>query len=193
MTVLDDPKTRLMTTADLLAIPDDGIERWLINGQLREGTTVSRRGFRHSGATAEFGYILRKWLDQRSNVGGRILVGDAAFQLTDNPDSTVGIDIAYIDESLAQSIPESTYIIRGVPVLAVEILSPSDTEDQVQEKIAAYLKAGVKLVWIVEPIHCTITVYRPDAEPELFSLSEEISADPHLPGFVAKVRSLFGK
>lgn len=193
MTVLDDPKTRLMTTADLLAIPDDGIERWLINGQLREGTTVSRRGFRHSGATTIFAAVLQRWLEQHGPRGARVLTGDAAFQLTNSPDSTVGIDIAYIDESLTQSIPESTYIIRGVPVLAVEILSPSDTEDQVQEKIAAYLQAGVKLVWIVEPVHCTITVYRPDAEPELFSLSEEISADPHLPGFVAKVRSLFGK
>ena len=77
-------------------------------------------------------------------------------------------------------------------MLAIEILSPSDEQEGIQDKIDEYLRTGVKLVWIVEPVHKTITVYRPDADPELFNLGDEITADPHLPGFKAKVAELFG-
>jgi Uma2 family endonuclease len=188
---LADPPTRLMTTEELLAMPDDGIERWLIRGELREGG-VTRRNYRHSAYVIEFGFVLLSWLRANRHVGGRVVGGEAGFQLTDNPDSTCGIDVAYISKALADATPEGSRLIRGVPVLAIEILSPSDDQEAIQEKIDEYLRAGVKLVWIVEPVHKTITVYRPDAAPALFNLNDEISAEPHMPAFKARVAELFG-
>ena len=77
------------------------------------------------------------------------------------------------------------------PVLAVEILSPSDTQESITDKISAYLRAGVALVWIVEPVFRTIIIYRPDAQPQLVNLDQELSAEPHLPGFRVTVADLF--
>jgi len=59
--------------------------------------------------------------------------------------------------------------------------------------VREYLDAGVKLVWVVEPVFKTVCVYRPDAPPELFNETEELSGEPHLPGFRAAVAELFGK
>jgi Uma2 family endonuclease len=191
MTLAADPTPRLMTTEELLAMPDDGIERWLIRGQLREGG-VTRRNWRHSRHNVDFAYVLARWLREHPDVGGQVVGGEAGFQLTDDPDSTCGIDVAYVSKSLSDATPENASLIKGPPVLAVEILSPSDKMEAIEEKIEAYLAAGVRLVWIVEPVFKTITVYRPDAEPELFSLSDEITAEPHLPGFKAAVAELFG-
>jgi Uma2 family endonuclease len=79
----------------------------------------------------------------------------------------------------------------GSPVLAVEILSPSDIQQDIDEKVDAYLAAGVKLVWIIDPHKQTVLVLRPDAPPRLFNVTETIDAEPHLPGFSAAVAEIF--
>ncbi len=63
--------------------------------------------------------------------------------------------------------------------------------EDVNEKIDAYLSAGVAIVWIVDPYYRTVRVHRPDAEPELFNVRHELTAEPQLPGFRVAVSRLF--
>lgn len=86
---------------------------------------------------------------------------------------------------------DETTLVDGPPVLAVEILSPSDKQEEIDEKVAEYLAAGVALVWVVNARFRTVTVFRADAEPELFNVRQELSAEPHLPNFRVAVRDLF--
>src|SRR5947208_3135807 len=145
-TVLDAP----MTTQELLAMPRNGVERWLIRGQLRE-KPMTVRNRTHSRLMARIVYLLEKWLETQLAPRGQILCGEAGCRLRRNPDTTVGIDVVYIAANLAQKGSTETTLIDGVPVLAIEILSPSDTLDEISEKIDGYLEAGVGLVWIINP------------------------------------------
>jgi Uma2 family endonuclease len=61
-------------------------------------------------------------------------------------------------------------LIDGVRVLVVEILSPRDTQEPVDEKTDDYLQAGVALVWVIDPHDRTVTIYRPGQEPELVNV-----------------------
>ena len=54
-----------------------------------------------------------------------------------------------------------------------------------------FLECGVPVVWIADPSFQTITVYRSDREPQLFSASQELAGEPELPGFKTIVRNLF--
>jgi Uma2 family endonuclease len=76
-------------------------------------------------------------------------------------------------------------------VLAVEILSPKDVLEEVNEKIDGYLEAGVSLVWVIDPYRRTVEIFRPGAEPALVNVEQELSAEPHLPGFRVPVAQLF--
>ena len=76
--------------------------------------------------------------------------------------------------------------------LAVEILSPSDTQEDVNEKIDALLAAQVPLVWEVDPHRRTVEVHRPGAEPETFNVRQDLSGEPFLSGFRVAVADLFG-
>lgn len=78
-----------------------------------------------------------------------------------------------------------------MPSLAVEILSPNDTVEQINEKVADYLSAGVPLVWSVEPTFQTVMLYRSESRPELFNVSQQIPEHPTMPGFSPQVRELF--
>ena len=64
----------LMTTEELLALPEDGVDRELIRGQLRE-RPMTRRNYLHGAATITIGYVLLKWLEQQPNRAAASLAG----------------------------------------------------------------------------------------------------------------------
>jgi Uma2 family endonuclease len=49
----------------------------------------------------------------------------------------------------------------------------------------------VALVWIIDPHDRTVLIYRPGQEPELVNVRQELSGEPHLPGFRVVVGQLF--
>jgi Uma2 family endonuclease len=182
----------IVTGDDLFALPDDGIEREIIRGQLRE-RPMTRRNRRHSRTTIRLGRFLDLWLDKQPEPKGEILGGDAAFRLQKNPEITVGIDVAYISHALSAQSPDATFLIEGAPVLAAEILSPTDEHKDIVEKIELYLETGVAVVWIVDPDLRNVTVFRPGQQEVLFAAAQELIGDPELPGFRVKVAHLFGR
>jgi Uma2 family endonuclease len=180
----------LLTTEDLLAMPENGMDRWLIRGQLREKPMTVRNRF-HSQAMVRIAAELDNWRLNQPAPRGIVLCGEAGIILQRAPDSTVGIDVAYVSAEVAARLSKNTTLVDGVPTLAVEILSPSDTHEQTHEKLSEYLRAGVPLVWIVDPDDYTVRVYSQDARPQLFNEDQELAGDPHLPGFRVAVRRLF--
>src|SRR5438477_7121804 len=140
----------MMTTEELLALPDDGTERWLIRGQLRE-TPMTVRNRWHSRIMARLAHLLESWLEGQPEPRGSVLCGEAGVRLRRDPDTTVGIDVVYVSAEVAARQSDETTLIEGVPVLAVEILSPNDTQAEINEKIDDYLAAGVAVVWVSDP------------------------------------------
>jgi len=183
---------QILTTEQLLAMPDDGKERWLINGELRE-KEMTRRNRGHSRVEGKIATLLNIWADAHAKPRGEVLVGEAGIRLRRNPDSSVGVDVAYISAETADANINDAGFVDGAPVLVVEVLSPSDKHDEVTEKVETYLDTGVKLVWVVDPSFRTITVYRADAPPQLFNETQTIDAEPHLPGFRAPVTAIFAR
>jgi Uma2 family endonuclease len=181
-----------LTGEELLALPDDGIEREIIRGELRE-RPLTRRNPPHSRTTIRLGRFLDQWLDQQPEPKGEFLGGDAAFRLRKDPETTVGVDVAYVSSAQSTATPEDKALVEGPPVLAAEILSPSDTHEDVVEKLQLYLELGVAVVWILDPDLRTVTVHRPNAEPILFNASQELTGDPELAGFRVRVADLFGR
>lgn len=179
----------LMTVEQFLALPEDGMDRELIAGQLREKPMTVRNNMQ-SSCLIKIGKKLANWVDAQPEPRGDVVGGEAGFRLQNNPGTVVGIDVAYIS-SPTFAADRNARIISGSPVLAVEILSPSDTQDYVNEKVDLYLRAGVQVVWIAEPKFKTVTVYQPSQEPALFNLSQILDGGPHLPGFSVRVGELF--
>ena len=152
---------------------------------------MTRRNRFHSRVMIRVGKILLDWLDEQPKPRGQVLGGEAGVILEHDPDTTVGIDVTYIGAEVMVRQTEESTLIDGVPTLVAEILSPSDTIEDVNEKIDAYLAARVSLIWIIDPYRRTITVHQPDSVPKLFTIRDELSAEPHLPGFRIPVARLF--
>ena len=182
--------TAHITTEELLAMPEDGMDRWLIRGELREKAMPIRNRF-HSETLISIGTLLKIWRDRQPEPRGKVLGGEAGVRLPSDPETTVGVDVVYLSAEVASAQSEESTIIEGIPTLVVEILSPSNTQEELHEKISVYLEVGIPLVWIVNPYDHTVRIYRPGTEPEMVNLRQELSADPILPGFRVAVAKLF--
>jgi Uma2 family endonuclease len=77
------------------------------------------------------------------------------------------------------------------PDLAVEVLSPSDRMADALAKIAMYLDAGVRLVWLIDPASRTVTIFRPDATPTKLVFGEVLDGGNVLPDFSVSVAEIF--
>lgn len=135
-------------------------------------------------------YFLEQWRRDQPLPRGEVVSGEAGFRLARTPDSTVGVDVAYAPPDLASQEVEGTELFDGPPLLAVEILSPNDTHQEILEMVKKYLDCGTKLVWVVVPDFPTITVYEAGCEPVLYNREHEVTGGTYLPGFRMPVQEL---
>ena len=81
----------------------------------------------------------------------------------------------------------------GAPDLAVEVVSPSDTIAQVEDKVAEWLEAGARMVWVVSPKLHTVTVYRSLTDIETLTEKDTLDGGDVVPGFSIAVAEIFGR
>ena len=189
-----------MTAQEFLALPDDGIHRELIRGRVREdrescegdrkGSGMTVRNRFHSRIVIRVGQVLANWMDLQPEPRGEVVGGEAGFLLVGTRESLVGIDVAVVSADLVRSTDPEQKLFHGPPLLAVEILSPNDTHEDIADMVTSYLAAG-SVVWVIDPDLRTVTVYRPTGEVETLSAGRELSGHEYLPGFRVSVARLF--
>lgn len=192
------PADKLYTTEDLLAIPDDGIERWLIDGRIVEvgnggSEPMTIRNKHHTMTQSLVNGELEAWRKTQPKPRGRFHAGEAGVILQHDPDRTVGIDLVYLDAATSARVmaDDSTTIIDAIPTVAIEIQSPSNTLEELLSKLALYRNAGVRAVWVLNPYLRTVGVHRPGQPPTLLNETQDLTGDPELPGFRVPVARLF--
>jgi Uma2 family endonuclease len=185
---------KLMTVEEFLALPEDGVERWLIRGELREkrDTDMTRRNKIHSITEARIAWILNNWVQHQPQPHGEVVSGEAGFVIRESPTSiSAGVDVAIISAAQADALSEDTTMIDGPPVIIAEVLSPHDTQEEVGERVKEYLDCDVKIVWVVNPYFRTVTVHRPRTNPIALDARDTLDGDPELPGFSCPVADFF--
>lgn len=78
-----------------------------------------------------------------------------------------------------------------VPDLAIEVISPNDTDRAVHEKLAEYFRLGVRRVWLVRPWTNSIYSYSSMTTGRIFGPGDLLEDADLLPGFRLPVDPLF--
>jgi Uma2 family endonuclease len=116
--------------------------------------------------------------------------GDCGVILRRDPDTVRGADVAVYDDFEALK-DRSLHYGEAAPLLAVEFLSPTERPIWIMRKIADYLAAGTKLVWVVDPKTRSAIVYRPDRVPQVIEADDTLDGEGVLPGFRRKLADFF--
>ena len=117
---------------------------------------------------------------------GRLYTAETIFQVGER---TVKPDVAFV--STTRLTGDKTKGFSIPPDLAIEVVSPSDVQSRVAEKALAYLEAGTRLVWVLEPVTKTVTVYRSETDIEILTRDDTLTGDNVIPGFTCPVAHLF--
>jgi len=177
-------KQRLLTVDDLAVLPDNDKRYELHNGVLVE---VAGSKYAQTILAAWLIHLLFNFI-QQSGIGVKVSGADGAYVL--DRYNTRLPDVGYMspDSVARQRLDE--YMI-GAPDLAVEVVSPSNTPDDLRQRVGAYLRAGSRLVWLIYPDSKAADVYRPDADTLTYSINDTLDGGDVLPGFSVKVSEIF--
>jgi Uma2 family endonuclease len=162
---------------------EDGTE--LVRGEVVQ---TMRPGGLHGVIALAAGALLRAWAQQTK--AGHVGV-EAGFILARAPDTVRGPDVAFVrrDRIPAGGVPEGFWPFA--PDLAVEIVSPGDTTNEIRAKVDDYLAAGTPLIWVVYPRAQEVVVHRVGRLPQTLGAGDELSFPELLPGFSCPVAALF--
>lgn len=102
-------------------------------------------------------------------------------------------DVAYVSYERwprKRRVPR-THAWAVVPELAVEVVSPSNTFEEVLGKVQEYFQAGVQAVWVVAPPQQQVYVYQSPSRIQVVTIQEALTGEPFLPEFRLALTELF--
>lgn len=186
--VLIRPSPGTATEQDLLDLLDAADKRLC---ELIDGTLVEKAvGLRESALTVYLLRILDLFIRER-NLGlltgsdgplrlfrGRIRMPDIAFLSWDR-----------LPGRRFPNVPIGDFI----PDLAVEVLSKSNTPGEMSRKRQDYFKAGVRLVWDIDPDTREVEVFTAPEVSKLLRIDDILDGGDVLPGFTLPLRELFSE
>ncbi|MFO0866595.1 MAG: Uma2 family endonuclease [Gemmataceae bacterium] len=176
-----------MTAEELIRLPSNGIRHELVRGMLMSRAPVS---FQHGKIVIRLGGMLDRFV---ADAGvGEVVGSDVGFYLERDPDTVRAPDIAFVFNARIPSQQDKTKYIDGPPDFAIEVLSPSDSMKAIEEKAEAFLEAGSKLVWVVNPRSRRVWVYQPNRKPLAMKGDDVLDAGEVIPGFRISIRDIFG-
>jgi Uma2 family endonuclease len=177
----------LVTAEDLLRMPRDGWRYELVEGELRR---MPPPGFQHGATAGEIGG--RLYMHVHANNLGVVPAAETGFKLRSDPDTVRAADVSFVSRQRLAATPfdEEGYF-PGSPDFVVEVVSPSDSFADVQEKVYLWLDGGAKLVLVVLPKKHSCFVYRPGAPVLRLGPADILEASDAVPGWSLDLGEIF--
>jgi Uma2 family endonuclease len=176
---------KLLTAEEFFLLPNprDGSQQELVRGEI---ITMPPPGGLHGVTCSKTDRKLGVFID--SGPGGTLVCNDTGFITERDPDSVRGPDISYRSKERLKEVPVGYFVIS--PDMLVEVLSPSNTSKKIREKLKEYFAKSVRLVWVIAPEDCTLTIYRTPDEGRVLHDTATVTGEDVLPGFECRVSDL---
>ncbi len=179
-------RTITVTAEQLLEMPEDGNRYELISGELR---MMSPAGGRHGRVAHNVGLVLG--IHVRKENLGVVFAAETGFLISRDPDTVRAPDVAYVSSARLAQLVEDVGYLPLAPDLAGEVISPSDTFSEVEEKALGWLTAGTRMVLLIDPGTRTLHVYRSAENIVVLNEQAEVDASDVVPGWRFAVSELF--
>ena len=174
------------TAEELLRMPDDGFRYELVRGELIK---MSPAGNKHGRFAANVTTSLGPHV--KANKLGAVYAAETGFWLASEPDTVRAPDVAFVSQKRLDEVGDVDGFWPGAPDLVVEVISPSDTYTEVEEKVFAWLGAGARMVVVVNPRKRAATVYRSLTDIRVLTEDDTLNGSDVVPGWTMAVKNIF--
>lgn len=176
----------LMTPDEFLVHPLSDVKAELVRGELRVTPPASGQ---HSCVATNVVALLVAHVKARGL--GRVLADGAGYELVQLPRTVRAPDASFVraDRLPAEGIGPG--FLKLAPDLAVEVLSPSESALELEEKLDDYRSCGTPLIWVIDPVRRTVMVVASDAPVRWLREVDTLDGGGVVPGFSCRVTELF--
>ncbi len=183
MTISAQPK--IWTDEEFMALPDNGNRYELVNGQIKVLDSV---GMEHGYLSALVGCSLGNYSFDRKL--GVICNSSTAFKMKSGNKRSP--DVSFVSKDRLKGLKKLPKgFFDGAPDLAVEVISPSNTFDEIHQKIVEYFESGSRLVWVINPDEETVLVYRGTTPDRLLKKTDFLDGEEVVDEFRLAIAELF--
>ena len=177
---------KLLTAADLLAMPDDGQRYELIRGEL---ITMPPTSHNPGRVAMRFGRRIGNFVEEHDL--GQDVGADTGIHIERDPDTVRAPDYGFISYERAAQPPPLRGFADVIPDLVAEVVLPSDRQPDIDAKTQMWLDAGVRLVLVAYPETEEVHAHHEDGSVVRYSIEDTLVGDPVLPGFSCPVADIF--
>jgi Uma2 family endonuclease len=177
--------TQVTSADELFAMPDDGRRYELVQGELR---MMLPAGGRHGRIALKLARRLGDYVEQLDL--GETFAAETGFLLTQDPDTVRAPDVAFVSHARLRGLADHPGYLPLAPDVVAEVVSPSDSSSDVEEKALGWLSAGVAVVLVVDPQTKTIRDYRSAQEIRVYA-EGNIELGEVISGYRLDVSELF--
>ena len=144
-------------------------------------TLMSPTGGLSSARNALITRHLAQWSEDNTN--GIVFDSNGLFKLP--TESIRAPDAAWIQRDHFAELSESERagVVPLAPDFVIELRSPSDSLDVLKNKMNEYMRAGVRLGWLIDPETETVSIYQPDASTTTLDRPDTVTAATVVDGF----------
>ena len=153
---------------------------------------MSPTGYAHGRCTLNLSRLLGTHVHDHKL--GDVLAAETGFIIARTADGRVTVrapDIAFVATDRVPRDADTNKYLELAPDLVVETLSPSDTALEVEDKIAWWLKAGVRAALTLNPASRTVTVYLSSGQITRLTDQDELDLSHVVSGFRGRVSEIF--
>jgi Uma2 family endonuclease len=176
----------MMTAEEFLAYPLPDAKGELVRGELR---VTPPAGGPHGVAVANLVFMVSTHV--RAGGIGRVFGDGIGYELLRLPRTVRVPDASFVRTDRLPPDGLGPGLVKLAPDIAVEVLSPSETASELEEKLDDYLVSGTPLIWVVDPIRRTVMIVSADAPVRWLHEGDTLDAGTVIPGFTCAVSDIF--
>ena len=178
---------RLWTEAELQALPEDGYIHEVVEWEL---VMSPKNNFQHGDMCVRLLTALSH--HARAKRLGVVLDSSTGFWMGN--DNCRAPDISFVSKARLAGLkrPPPTFF-QGAPDLAVEILAPSNTPQEITDRLKDYFSSGTKLAWIIHPDGQFVEVCHSPTQRRIVGRAADLDGEDLLPGFRYPIADLFAE
>jgi Uma2 family endonuclease len=175
---------KIWTEEEISNLPDNGYNYEIVDGEL---VMSPKNNPEHSDICAEISMRMRLFAKEQKL--GRVWESNVGFWMTNR--NLRAPDVSFVSAARLNTVRPLRSFFQGAPDLAVEVLSPSNTRFEIDQRLRDFFESGTRLAWVIDPISESAEVCHSAIDRQMVGPGAILDGEDVLPGFQLPLAELF--
>jgi len=183
LAVENKPAKKVWTDQEIMSLPDNGYSYEVVDGEL---VMSPKNNAQHGDATSEI--LMRMRLHAKTHRLGRVFDSNTGFWMINR--NLRAPDVSFVSQArLPKKLPKA--FLQGAPDFLVEVLSPTNTRREMDERLRDFFENGTKLAWIIDLDERFAEICHSLTDRKIIGAGGVLDGENIFPGFRLPLAELF--